>query len=112
MRSMAEKEKILVVDDEPRIHKYLQTLLEEDGYDVETVTGRKEALEKVGAGLRPHFILLDRLMAEIDVLETLRDLMQVDRALTVIMLSSSKEVTTVVDAIRLGALDYLTKPFE
>jgi two-component system response regulator AtoC len=109
---MAEKEKILVVDDEPSIRKYLQTLLEVDGYDVETVPGGKEALEKVGAGLRPHFIILDVLMPEIDGLETLRQLMQVDRTLNVIMLSCSNEVTTVVEAIRLGALDYLTKPFE
>lgn len=109
---MAEKEKILVVDDEPSIRKYLQTLLEVDGYDVETVSGGKEALEKVGAGLRPQFIILDILMPEIDGLETLRQLMQVDRTLNVIMLSCSNEVTTVVEAIRLGALDYLTKPFE
>ena len=109
---MAEKEKILVVDDEPSIRKYLQTLLEVDGYDVETVPGGKEALEKVGAGLRPDFIILDVLMPEIDGLETLRQLMQVDRTLNVIMLSCSNEVTTVVEAIRLGALDYLTKPFE
>src|SRR6202047_1350803 len=109
---MAEKEKILVVDDEPSIRKYLQTLLEVDGYDVETVPGGKEALEKVGAGLRPHFIVLDVLMPEIDGLATLRQLMQIDRTLNVIMLSCSNEVTTVVEAIRLGALDYLTKPFE
>src|SRR5450755_2703629 len=109
---MAEKEKILVVDDEPSIRKYLQTLLEVDGYDVETVPGGKEALEKVGAGLRPQFIILDVLMPEMDGLETLRQLMQLDRTLNVIMLSCSNEVTTVVEAIRLGALDYLTKPFE
>src|ERR1700731_854574 len=109
---MAEKEKILVVDDEPSIRKYLQTLLEVDGYEVQTVPGGKEALEKVGAGLRPPFIILDVLMPEIDGLETLRQLMQVDRTLNVIMLSCSNEVTTVVEAIRLGALDYLTKPFE
>src|ERR1700678_2568070 len=112
MRPMADKEKILVVDDEPSIRKYLQTLLEVDGYDVETVPGGKEALEKVGAGLRPHFIILDVLMPEIDGLETLRELMQVDRTLNIIMLSCSNEVTTVVEAIRMGALDYLTKPFE
>src|ERR1700680_14068 len=108
----AVKEKILVVDDEPSIRKYLQTLLEVDGYDVETVPGGKEALEKVGAGLRPHFIILDVLMPEMDGLETLRQFMQIDRTLNVIMLSCSNEVTTVVEAIRLGALDYLTKPFE
>src|ERR1700690_3529135 len=109
---MAEKEKILVVDDEPSIRKYLQTLLEVEGYDVSTVPGGKEALEKVGGGLRPDFIILDVLVPEMDGLETLRQLIQIDRTLNVIMLSCSNEVTTVVEAIRLGALDYLTKPFE
>ena len=109
---MAEKEKILVVDDEPSIRKYLQTLLEVDGFAVETVASGKEALERVGQGERPSFVILDVLMPEMDGLETLRQLMQVDRTLNVIMLSCSNEVTTVVEAIRLGALDYLTKPFE
>ena len=109
---MADKEKILVVDDEPSIRKYLQTLLEVDGFDVETVASGKEALERIGTGERPDFVILDVLMPEMDGLETLRQLMQVDRSLNVIMLSCSNEVTTVVEAIRLGALDYLTKPFE
>src|SRR6201993_2226112 len=109
---MADKEKILVVDDEPSIRKYLQTLLEVDGFAVEAVPSGKEALQKIGAGQRPDFVILDVLMPEIDGLETLRQLMQLDRSLNVIMLSCSNEVTTVVEAIRLGALDYLTKPFE
>jgi two-component system response regulator AtoC len=109
---MADKEKIIVVDDEPSIRKYLQTLLEVDGFDVETLASGKEILERVGAGERPAFIILDVLMPEIDGVETLRQLMQLDRNLNVIMLSCSNEVTTVVEAIRLGALDYLTKPFE
>src|ERR1700730_17323314 len=109
---MADKEKILVVDDEPSIRKYLQTLLEVDGFAVEAVPSGKEALQKIGAGERPDFVILDVLMPEIDGLETLRRLMQVDRTLNVIMLSCSNDVTTVVEAIRLGAQDYLTKPFE
>src|SRR6202142_2524606 len=109
---MAHKDKILVVDDEPSIRKYLQTLLEVDGFDVETVSSGKDALEYVGKNERPEFIILDVLMPEMDGLETLRQMMQVDRGLSVIMLSCSNEVTTVVEAIRLGAQDYLTKPFE
>src|ERR1700734_1405786 len=110
---MAAKEHILVVDDEPSIRKYLQTLLEVDGFGVETVTSGKEALERIGSGeQRPDFIILDVLMPEMDGLETLRQLMQIDRSLNGIMLSCSNEVTTVVEAIRIGALDYLTKPFE
>lgn len=109
---MADKDKILVVDDEPSIRKVLQTLLEVDGYKVDTVSNGKEALERVGSGERPDLIILDVLMPEMDGIETLRQLMQIDRGLSVIMLSCSNEVTTVVEAIRLGAMDYLTKPFE
>ncbi|HKS83126.1 MAG TPA: sigma-54 dependent transcriptional regulator [Candidatus Acidoferrales bacterium] len=109
---MPDKDKILVVDDEPSIRKYLQTLLEVDGFEVETVSSGKEALVRIGGGERPDFVVLDVLMPEMDGLETLRQLMQLDRSLNVIMLSCTNEVTTVVEAIRLGALDYLTKPFE
>jgi len=109
---MAAREKILVVDDEPSIRKYLQTLLEVDGYEVEAVTSGREAVAKVSGGERPDFIILDVLMPELNGLETLKELMQLDRSLNVIMLSCSNEVGTVVEAIRLGAHDYLTKPFE
>ena len=107
------KEKILVIDDEPSIRKYLRTLLEVDGFEVETVPSGQEGLARVSEGAKPDFVILDVLMPEMDGLETLRQLMQVDRSLNVIMLSCSNEVgTTVVEAIRLGALDYMTKPFE
>ncbi|HYL10224.1 MAG TPA: sigma-54 dependent transcriptional regulator [Candidatus Acidoferrales bacterium] len=109
---MVEKEKIMVVDDEPSIRKYLQTLLEVEGYGISTVASGKEALEKIGEGERPDLIILDVLMPEMNGLETLKQIMQIDRTLNVIMLSCSNEVGTVVEAIRLGAHDYLTKPFE
>jgi len=109
---MAEKEKILVVDDEPSIRKYLSTLLEVDGYEVESVASGQEAVEKIERGDRPDFIILDVLMPEVNGLETLKQLMRMDRSLNVVMLSCSNEVGTVVEAISLGAQDYLTKPFE
>src|SRR5229473_1019495 len=109
---MAAKEKILVVDDEPSIRKYLQTLLEVDGFEVEAVSSGKDAIERVNKGERPDFTILDVLMPEMNGLETLKEMMQVDRSLNVIMLSCSNEVGTVVEAIRIGAHDYLTKAFE
>jgi len=109
---MGTKEKILVVDDEPSIRKYLQTLLEVDGFEVETVSSGREALTMVSGGVRPDFIILDVLMPELNGIETLKELMQIDRSLNVLMLSCSNEVGTVVEAIRIGAHDYLTKPFE
>ena len=49
------KEKILVIDDEPSIRKYLQTLLEVDGFEVEAVSSGKEAIEKMTAGRASGF---------------------------------------------------------
>lgn len=108
----ADKEKILIIDDEPSIRKYLQTLLEVDGFEVTAAASGTEGLEAIDGGAKPDFVILDVLMPEMDGLETLRRLMQMDRGLNVIMLSCSNEVSTVVEAIRLGAHDYLTKPFE
>src|SRR5271165_3106402 len=100
---VAEKERILVVDDEPSIRKYLETLLEVDGYQVESVVSGAEAIVKIEAGDRPDLIILDVLMPELNGLDTLKQLMQIDRTLSVVMLSCSNEVGTVVEAIRLGA---------
>src|SRR5258708_34399989 len=104
---MAVKEKILVVDDEPSIRKYLQTLLEADGFDVGTGSSGKEALGKISAGERPEFIILDVLMPEMNGLDTLKEFMQLDRSLNGIMLSCSNEVCTVREPIRIGASDFL-----
>ena len=109
---MAVKEKVLVVDDEPSIRKYLQTLLEVDGFDVETLSSGREAIKQISEGKRPDLVILDVLMPELSGIDTLKELMQLDRTLNVIMLSCSNEVGTVVEAIRIGAHDYLTKPFE
>src|SRR5487761_1168442 len=107
-----DKESILIIDDEPSIRKYLQTLLEVDGFEVTAVGSGSDGLEAIGSGAKPDFVIPDVLMPEMDGLETLRRLMQIDRRLNVIMLSCTNEVSTVVEAIRLGAHDYLTKPFE
>src|SRR5215467_3964378 len=112
VKAMAAKEKVLVVDDEPSIRKYLQTLLEVDGFDVETLSSGREAIKQISGGQRPDLIILDVLMPEMNGVDTLKELMQLDRTLNVIMLSCSNEVGTVVEAIRIGAHDYLTKPFE
>jgi len=109
---MLDKEKVLIVDDEASIRKYLQTLLEVEGYNVTAVSSGKEALEQIAGGERPDLVVLDVLMPEMDGVETLRQMMQTDPGLNVTMLSCSNEVSTVVEAIRLGANDYLTKPFE
>jgi len=76
---MAAKEKVLVVDDEPSIRKYLQTLLEVDGFDVETLSSGREAIKQISEGKRPDLVILDVLMPELSGIDTLKELMQLDR---------------------------------
>jgi CheY-like chemotaxis protein len=106
------KQKIFVVDDEPCIRKFLRTLLEVDGYHVDTVSSGKEAIARINKGERPDFIILDVLMAEMNGLETLQELMRLDRSLNVIMAAWSNEPGTIGEALRLGARNYLVHPFE
>jgi len=103
---------ILLVDDEPGMLRYIRTLLEVDDYKVETATNGEEALERVQKGLHPDLVLLDLLMPGIDGLQTLEQLRQIKPGLKVVMLSCVSDTRKVVQAMRLGAHDYLTKPFQ
>jgi DNA-binding NtrC family response regulator len=109
---MKETAKILLVDDEPGMQRYIRTLLEVDNYKVEVANTGEEALEMVQKGLRPDLVLLDLLMPGIDGLQTLEELRKLQPALKVVMLSCVSDTRKVVQAIRLGAHDYLTKPFQ
>ena len=104
--------KILLVDDEPGMLRYIRTLLEVDNYKVETASTGEEALEMVQKGLRPDLVLLDLLMPGIDGLQTLEQLRKMQPGLKVVMLSCVNDTRKVVQAMRLGAHDYLTKPFQ
>ncbi|HEV3512090.1 MAG TPA: sigma-54 dependent transcriptional regulator [Candidatus Sulfotelmatobacter sp.] len=109
MKPMA---KILLVDDEPGMLRYIKTLLEVDDYKVETATTGEEALQRVEKGLEPDLVLLDVLMPGIDGLQTLEQLRQKRPGVKVIMLSCVADTRKVVQAMKLGAQDYLTKPFQ
>ena len=109
---MSETAKILLVDDEPGMLRYIRTLLEVDDYKVETATTGEEALQHLEKGLQPDLVLLDVLMPGIDGLETLEKLRQKRPGLKVVMLSCVNDTRKVVQAMRLGAQDYLTKPFQ
>jgi len=109
---MAASVNILLVDDEPGMLRYIRTLLEVDDYKVETASTGEEALQRVEKGLRPDLVLLDLLMPGIDGLQTLEQLRQLVPDMKVVMLSCVADTRKVVQAIRLGAHDYLTKPFQ
>ena len=109
---MNETANILLVDDEPGMLRYISTLLEVDDYKVQTASTGEEAVQKVQKGLRPDLILLDLVMPGINGLETLEQIRQIHPAAKVVMLSCVTDTRKVVQAIRLGAHDYITKPFQ
>jgi two-component system response regulator AtoC len=109
---MAQTAKILLVDDEPGMLRYIKTLLEVDNYKVETASTGEEAVERVQRGLQPELVLLDLLMPGIDGLQTLEQIRKIQPSAKVVMLSCVSDTRKVVQAIRLGAHDYLTKPFQ
>jgi len=109
---MPENSKILLVDDEPGMLRYIKTLLEVDDYKVQTATTGEEALALVNKGLRPDLVLMDLLMPGIDGLQTLEQLRQLQPGVKVVILSCVGDTKKVVQAMRLGAQDYITKPFQ
>jgi len=109
---MSNAANILLVDDEPGMLRYIRTLLEVDEYKVETASSGEEAVERVQKGLQPDLVLLDVLMPGIDGLQTLEQLRQLQPSVKVVMLSCVNDTRKVVQAMRLGAHDYLTKPFQ
>ena len=111
---MANVPNIFVVDDEPSMLRYLRTLLEVEGYKVDTASSGEEAVRRLSEISQvPDVVLLDVLMPPgIDGLQTLEQLRERHPHLKVIMLSCVSDTRKVVQAIRLGAQDYLAKPFQ
>ncbi len=107
----AMKQRILVVDDEVGIRTLLRRVLCGSGYQVETAGDGKEALEKLES-FRPDAMLLDLKMPVMDGLETLQHLGADNGRPPAIVLTAHSTVETAVQAMKLGAFDYLTKPFD
>jgi two-component system, NtrC family, response regulator AtoC len=106
---MAEA-RILVVDDEYLIRWTLQQNLIKEGHEVLLAENGAEALEKV-KDEAPDLILLDINMPVMDGYEVLEKALKIDSGLIPIMLTAYDDVVRVVRAIKLGAFDYITKPF-
>ena len=109
---MSAKARILVVDDDPSMLRYLRTVLEAESYQVQSIRTGPEAVARVQQEPPPDVVLLDVLMPDVDGLRTLELLRQARPGIKVLMLSCSTDPRKVVQAIRLGAVDYLTKPFQ
>jgi DNA-binding response OmpR family regulator len=104
-----DRRRILVVDDEERMVRFIRLNLEHDGFQVSEAFNGKEAIQKI-RDVTPDLILLDVMMPDLDgfeVLETVREVSNVP----VIMLTAKGEEDDRVRGLELGADDYVTKPF-
>src|SRR5574341_665913 len=105
-----EKRRILLVDDEPAVRESLRMVLKEH-YELALAASGKDALDLVEQ--EPlDVVLLDILMPGMDGLEVLEQIKQRPNAPQVIMLTATKTVKTAVTAMKRGACDYVTKPFD
>jgi len=104
--------RVLIVDDAEGIRGYLANLLELRGYQVDTAEDGRRALALLDAGAAPDVILLDVMMPGLDGIETLRRVRETHPTANVVMLSVVGRAQTIVEAMQLGAIDYLNKPFE
>jgi two-component system, NtrC family, nitrogen regulation response regulator NtrX len=102
--------RILIVDDEPGIRQSLKGVFEDEGFATESVASGEECLRKVGDSTY-DLVLLDVWLPGIDGLETLRRLREVSPSTRVIMISGHATIATAVTATKLGAYDFIEKPF-
>ena len=108
---MTKMPRILVVDDEAAMRESLKDWLSEDGYQVGMAAGGAEAIEMV----RKHpwdVLLLDLKMPGMDGIETLKNIKEINPEIEVLMMTAYATVDTAVQAMKLGAFDYLVKPFD
>lgn len=108
---MSEKTRILCVDDEHSIRTLLQSQLEQEGYDVEVAPDGDVAIEKLdAAGF--DVLLLDIRMPKVGGIDVLKHVRDKGMKIRVIMLTAVDDLTIAMESVRLGANDYLTKPFD
>jgi two-component system response regulator AtoC len=102
----------MVVDDAEGIRTYLKNLLPMKGYEVLLAEDGARCLRLLEEGASPDVIVLDVMMPGMDGLETLRHIQELRASVPVVMLSVVGKASTIVEAMNLGAADYLNKPFE
>ena len=103
--------RVLVVDDEASQRDLLHLVLTEEGYAVETASSGEEAVQKVEDGFY-HLVIMDMKMGGMGGLEALKRIKDISSAVQVLIVTAYASVDTAVDAMRSGALNYLTKPID
>ena len=105
------KSKILVVDDEPGMREFLEIMLQKDGYIVKTASDGSEALDKIDTTLY-DLAITDIQMPVMNGIDVLKKINEKSPDTTVIMITAYASHETAIEAMKLGAYDYITKPFK
>jgi len=107
---MSRQQTIYLVDDEPAVRRSLERLLKSAGYEVLSFESPRTFLA-AAPGLREGCVLLDVKMPELNGLDVLDKLRQSGVALGVVMMTAHGDVSTAVNAMKAGAVDFIEKPF-
>ena len=102
---------ILIVDDEASQRDLFEMVLSEEGYSVETASSGEEAVQKVEDRFY-NLVIMDMKMGGMGGLEALKRIKEISAAVQVLIVTAYASVDTAVDAMRSGALNYLTKPID
>ncbi len=108
---MANKGHIHIIDDEPVIHEVLGDLLTSEGYKVELSSSGEEALKKHSTNSY-DLVLLDLLMPGIDGISVLKKIKESDSKAVIIIITAYASVESAISAMKMGAFDYVQKPFK
>jgi DNA-binding NtrC family response regulator len=103
---------VLLVDDEPNLRRILSAVLARDGYNIVIADGGRDAIKKAKQQPRLDLLVTDFLMPDMNGLEVLEAIRKQHPDLRALVISGHGTVRSAVEAMRLGAFDFLTKPFE
>jgi len=105
------EERILVIDDEVEICEMLKSFLVKKGYEVITTTSAADGIEKLKTE-KPKVILLDIRMPDMDGVEVMKKIRKIDQNVVVIMATGVIDEEIARETMKLGASDYIVKPFD
>lgn len=102
---------ILIVEDEPSVREILTWRLKEDGYECDSAPNASLALKLLNGGKRYELMMSDIRMPGISGVELLKHVRDLDPDMAVIMVTAVNDVNIAIETLKLGAFDYITKPF-
>ena len=108
---MAHNLRMLIVDDHPDLRKSLEQQFENEDFVVDSAENGRKAIDRIRD---QHYdvILLDMMMPELDGMGVLREMKAMNRYTNVIMLSAVDEVSTAMECVKMGAKDFIQKPYD